>query len=1065
MLWIAAAFALAAGAGCTAQAKRARRLAKANEYFAAGDFAKAEIEYRNVQQIVPLDPDAISHLATIFFDQGRAGLAAAYLTKAHELQADNVEVSRRLASFYISSGKFKEARDLALSVLTRVPTDELAPLLVASVARTAPEMEEARRSLQAMPAANGAPILVALATLDMRQSKMADAEAKLHQAETLQPNSYQVALDLGAIYELKKDLPAAEKSFRKAAAVAPARTSAPLRCAEFLLRTNKADDAKKLLTETTTKTPDFLPAWLLLAQIAEFEKKPDDVLAIVSKKILALDGLHHDAWLLSARAHLAKGQSNEAQTELERLEKSYPKSPEVQYELGVTYAGKGETERAITALNQAIAVAPDAMGANLLLAGLYVRSGSPALAVKLLAPLVKKMPQAAQARLMLAQAHRAQGNLDAALKTYADMEKDFRPNPQTGFNEGMIYLQQKKIAEARQAFSKALEIAPGDVNVVEQLVNIDLSEKKFGPALERVDALIAKNAKVPELYLLRAKVLAANADRKAAEVALQRVVELSPDSPVGYYTLAQLYLAENDRDKAIANLQQAIAKNPKNPVPLIVLGSVLEQKKDFKGAYDSYEKALQLNPNSALVLNNLAYLDAEVFNQVDKGFERAQLAQKLAPASPDVEDTLGWIMYRKHDYARALTLLSESAEKKPTDADAQYHLGMAAYFAGAEEPAQAALRRAIGLKASAEWIAEANHALTTLALDPRTMGGATLRDLEKTAAERPDPVAQLRLGAYYEQSGAVDKAATAYEAARAANPGSVNAALGLIRIFMARNEPAKALELAKTARKLAPNDPEVGHVLGRLAYVAGDRVWALGLLQESIRKLSDDPRVLADFADAAYARGQISPAEDAFQGVLAAHPTAAQAAYAKDRLELIGLGKDPSAATAAFAKIDQHLKADPLDVAALMALALTQEKRADIGEAQKTYEKALSRFDDFPPAQRGLLLIFSRRSSVDPKAADLVASVRQVYPDDEFVAKAAGIIFYRQANYARALPLLQEAVRKLTSDAESYFYLGSTQNKLKDVPGCLRSLQRALELGLPADLASEAKQVLATNKK
>jgi tetratricopeptide (TPR) repeat protein len=301
-------------------------------------------------------------------------------------------------------------------------------------------------------------------------------------------------------------------------------------------------------------------------------------------------------------------------------------------------------------------------------------------------------------------------------------------------------------------------------------------------------------------------------------------------------------------------------------------------------------------------------------------------------------------------------------------------------------------------------------------------------------------VAQLRLGAYYEQSGAVDKAATAYEAARAANPGSVNAALGLIRIFVARNEPAKALELAKTARKLAPNDPEVGHVLGRLAYVAGDRVWALGLLQESIRKLSDDPRVLADFADAAYARGQISPAEDAFQGVLAAHPTAAQAAYAKDRLELIGLGKDPSAATAAFAKIDQHLKADPLDVAALMALALTQEKRADIGEAQKTYEK-------------------------DPKAADLVASVRQVYPDDEFVAKAAGIIFYRQANYARALPLLQEAVRKLTSDAESYFYLGSTQNKLKDVPGCLRSLQRALELGLPADLASEAKQVLATNKK
>lgn len=1059
-----AALLLTAESGCTRAAKKARRLAQANEYFAAGDYEKAEIEYRNALQLAPMDPDAISHLAIIFFDQGRNGMYAAYLAKAYELQPANLDVRDRLAMVDNQAGKFSEARDQALFVLAQRPDDEDAPLTLATSARTPKEVDEVRQRLLKLPSNSGAAVLVALASLEMRQNKLTEAEALLVRAQKLQPKSSVVAAGLAAIYAAKGDAAAAEKAYANAAALAPARSGVRLRYAEFSMRSGKPEQAKRILNEATQKNPDFLPAWMLLAQIAETEKKPDECLAAVGK-ILALDAVHHDAWLLSARAHLSKGEVDKAQSELERLEKSFPKSPELQYELGVVHVAKGEPEKAIAALNQALALAPEAAGANELLASLYVRTGSPAIAVKMLVPLVQKHPQLAPMRLLLAQAYRVQGNLEGALGVYAQMEKDFRANAQIGYYEGLIYLQQKKTQEARKAFNQSLAIDAGNLAVTEQLVDIDLAEKKFAAAQQRVDALIAKNPKAAELYLLRARIFAANADPKQAETALQRVIELNPESAVGYFLLAELYLRSNDKDKALANLQQSVAKNPKNLQALALIAAIQEQQQNYPGARETYEKILALNPKSPLVLNNLAFLLSERFNDLDKAVALAQEARKQVPASPEVADTLGWILYKKHDYARALSLLAESAEKMPANVAVQFHLGMAAYMVGNEKQAQAALEHAVGSNPGFEGSAEAKRALALLAIDPRKGAPGAQASLEKAVAERADPVALIRLGASYEQSGATDKAAASYEAALKISPESVNAALGMIRVQMSRHETAKALELAKATRKLAPNDAEVGHVLGHLAFAAGDRTWALGLLQESARKLPDDPEVLYDLAQAAYSLGQVPTAEEALQGTLAAHPAAATATQARDLMEMIDLAKDPAKALAAAMKIDQRLKTDPSDVPALMVLGTIQEKRADFAAARKTYEKVLARYDNFAPAQRNLTIIYSGGVGTEPNAIELATRARQALPDDAELAKAFGILLFRQGNFSRAAAVLQESALKLTMDAEIMFYLGSAQASLKDSQASRRSLQRALDLGLNADLAAKAKKMIPPNGK
>ena len=163
-------------------------------------------------------------------------------------------------------------------------------------------------------------------------------------------------------------------------------------------------------------------------------------------------------------------------------------------------------------------------------------------------------------------------------------------------------------------------------------------------------------------------------------IALQKAIELQPDSPTAYLFLAQLYAGANQKDKALADLNQLVARNPKDVGALTLLGMVQDQQKDYAAARDTYEKILVINPKFGVVLNNLAYLYAERFDQLDKARELAQRARESMPQDPSVADTLGWILSRQHEYPRALTLLQENAEKYPTEPVVQFHLGMTRYM-------------------------------------------------------------------------------------------------------------------------------------------------------------------------------------------------------------------------------------------------------------------------------------------------------------------------------------------------------------------------------------------------
>ena len=117
------------------------------------------------------------------------------------------------------------------------------------------------------------------------------------------------------------------------------------------------------------------------------------------------------------------------------------------------------------------------------------------------------------------------------------------------------------------------------------------------------------------------------------------------------------------------------------------LGNAYLAKGDVKAAQAAFEKANNLAPHDALLQNNLAWVYAVQGQNLDVALSLAQQAKQAAPDLPQINDTLGWIQFKKGNYIIAVGLLNEVVQKMPQNPEYRYHLGMALNGAGQKDKA------------------------------------------------------------------------------------------------------------------------------------------------------------------------------------------------------------------------------------------------------------------------------------------------------------------------------------------------------------------------------------------
>ncbi|HEY4282998.1 MAG TPA: tetratricopeptide repeat protein, partial [Chthoniobacterales bacterium] len=998
-------------------------------------------------------------LGAIWFDEGAPLRAAPFLLKSKELVPADLQSRLKLARVLLSVGNRKDSFAEAVSILERAPHEAEAASIAAEAARTPEEQSRVEQALSTMPNEDAA-VQLALATSAIRRGDRATAKQAVEKALALDPKSAHAHSFMGTIFLVEKQVSEAGNEFKLAADLSPPRYPERLRYAQFQLQSGAPDEAVKTLHSITSAAPDSLPAWLILGELSLGKKNYDEALKLLAN-VLNRDPDNIDATVVQARTWAAKGEVDKAVQSLERLDGKYQKFAPLKYELARCYVQKNDSKQAMAALNDALAANPDYLDAAVLLAQLNLRTGNTKAVVESMRPMTEKHPELSVARLLLADAYRALGQLDDAAGIFRDQLKTSPQNAESLLALGIILRQQQKNDEAQKMLEQAQQVAPKNPLPLIQLIDLDLSRRDFAAAERRVGEQLKAAPESALPHFLQGRVYAAQGKFDLAESALTKTLNLNPNFPTAYALLATVYAAGNKLPEAARQLETILARTPNDPRILMSLAVLYEKMHEVAKARETYEKLLTVTPEFAPALNNLAFIYSEQLNDPERAYQLAQKARTLLPNDGAIADTLGWILYRKRDYQQAAVMLAEAVAKTPNDPEIQYHLGMCRYMMGDSDGARNAFEQA--LKASVDFTnkADAQNRLALLS-KPNSGGGPNIKDLESAVqGQRDDVVSRSKLAEAYESAGKFREAAAQYEEVLKLNPRFSQAFVRLANLYCdSLNEPAKALEYAKTARDLSPGDAHGTLLLGRIAYKTGNYSWAYSLLRQISDQLASDPAAIHALGWSAFSLGKVDEATQQMQRVIQISPQGGLADDARTWLAMMEIDKTQRSDAKSAQEVTNVLQKDPGYVPAQLAQAAIAVNNGDPNRAITIYQQVLAHFPDYAPAQKRLATLYARNAGDLVKAYDLGMKARKTLPDDVELTRLLADISYQRKEYDQALKLLEESSRKEPLDAQHLYYMGVCWIQTNDIPHGRDALTRALANGLQDPSASDARRVL-----
>ncbi len=288
----------------------------------------------------------------------------------------------------------------------------------------------------------------------------------------------------------------------------------------------------------------------------------------------------------------------------------------------------------------------------------------------------------------------ASGDLTEARNSIAQLQalaEQFKNNKQVLAATGALQLRVGNLTLARKNLDLAAAFKPPPALALVQLARLELIEGNASAAQRQLDQLTSAGINSEEIQLLKGDTLRVNGSLDQAVAHFKEMAENG--SRTGTSRYSGLLTAQGENEQALAVLEGWLKEHPEDTGFKMLVANLGLQQGDNAAARQQYESMMPTN--DPVVLNNLAW----IYMQDDdpRAIEVARLAHDAQPDSPDISDTLGWILVNQGSEREALGLLRQSARAKPEDPTIQYHLGVAFHKVGEMDNARDALQRALDL--------------------------------------------------------------------------------------------------------------------------------------------------------------------------------------------------------------------------------------------------------------------------------------------------------------------------------------------------------------------------------
>ena len=727
--------------------QKQRHFAQGNAYAAEKRDDFAVIEYANAVRIDPKFGEARLKLAETYERMNNIQAAFPEYIRAADALPNNRDVQIKATELLLLARRFEDAKARATTLLQRNPKDVEALLLRASALAAlkdpAGALAEIEDAMKVQP--DESRTFLSLGTVKMQTGDAREAEAAFKQAIALKPSTQAhlayanflwsagrpneaeheikaaISLEprsllanrmLAALYNATNRRDEAEQPLKVVADVSKS-ADAKFDLAQHYLNTQRTDEATKILTQLASAAATSARAETALATI-EYDNGRTQEAHVRLDKVLTR--VPNDVVALATKAQwLAK--ENNLDAALERAKAAVaadPRSTAAQYVLGLVHSLRSEVPDAMDAYKKVLELNPRFVAAQLELARLSRLTGDKEAALRYAEGATQAAPDSGLARIEVVRSLIAQGQLSRAEDELGQLLRGAPNVAAVHALNGALHALRNDEPAARASYNRALELAPGNIEAVGGLIALDLKKKQFDPAIKRLDAELAKQPDRTDLLTLAARVYdeAGQADR--AEQALRRAITVNPRFLTGYALLAERYVKQGRLDDARVEFERIVKRDPRLVGPRTMVGMILEVQGKRDEAKRSYAATVADLGVAPIAANNLAFMYAEDGTNLDAALQLASAAKKEMPDSPEINDTLGWVYYKKDLPSQAVGLLEESVKKMPDNADILYHLGMTYAKLGDKGKSRDALERALKLNPKMASAANARQTLSTV---------------------------------------------------------------------------------------------------------------------------------------------------------------------------------------------------------------------------------------------------------------------------------------------------------------------------------------------------------------
>lgn len=414
-------------------------------------------------------------------------------------------------------------------------------------------------------------------------------------------------------------------------------------------------EGRALIEEAYARDPKFLAALDNLDRFDEAEGRPQEIERRMREHLARTPGDERMVLRLAERLAGAK-RLGEATELLEDARRRLPASAEVRATLARVHREGGRPAEIAPLAEELALLAIKRPAVNAMAGDAFIAAGDAKRAAEAYARLVEAEPGSLAARLMLARGQLLAGSLP----------------------------------EARRTLEAARRLDPSNAAVAQALVDLALRDGRAADANAYVEALAQHNPAAASR--MKAGVALRTGQGDSAVKALERDMAERPSARTAI-DLATARARTGKPEAAVEGLRQWLAKAPQDVAVRRHLAELLLAERRHDEAAAEYRALLANDPANPVALNNLAWAEHE--RGSPEAVRLAERASALAPDSPDIADTLGWILVRTGQVQRGLEVLRKAAQAAGDRPDIQYHLAYALKAAGRPQEARAVLEKVV----------------------------------------------------------------------------------------------------------------------------------------------------------------------------------------------------------------------------------------------------------------------------------------------------------------------------------------------------------------------------------